>query len=131
MLVCIGMYRYVPVCTSMYWCVGICWCMLVYTGIYVYIPACTVLSDTELPVSGYNTVQGGTIKYPKVILVYASTCLYILVYTGIYQHELCFETLNFLLNPLVDTSQYKAVYCSMTKCPVPMNETVQVSTRQY
>ncbi len=40
-----------------------------WTGIYWYIPACTVLSDTELSlksVSGYDTIQGSTRKYPKV-----------------------------------------------------------------
>jgi hypothetical protein len=89
-----------------YDCIGICWYMLVYTRIYVCIPACTVSSDTELSVSGYNTVQGGAIKYHKVILVYAGTCWYLHVYTCIYHHVLCFETLNCLL---VDTTRYKVV----------------------
>ncbi len=71
--------------------IGICWYMQVYTGIYWYIPACTVLSDTDLSVSGYNMVQGGTMKYPKVLLVHAGTCWYILVFTGIHQHVLCFQ----------------------------------------
>ncbi len=46
-----------------------------------------MLSDTELslkPVSGYNTVQGSTMKYPKVLSVYAGTRWYILVYTSMY-----------------------------------------------
>jgi hypothetical protein len=36
-----------------------------------------VHSDTELSlksVSVYNTVQGSTMKYPKVLLVYAGSC---------------------------------------------------------
>ncbi len=117
-----------------YDCIGICWYMLVYLCVYMYIPACTVLSDTELSVSGYNMVQGGTMKYHKVILVYAGTCWYTPVYTGIYQHVQCSQTLKFPWNPLVDTSPYKAVHCSMRtvpKCPVPLNETVQDGTRQY
>ena len=99
-LVHAGLCWYVLVCTGMYQYVLLYWYKLVYagiyTGIYVYIPACTVLSDAELSVRGYNTVQGGTMKYPKVILVYAGTCWCIPVYTGIYHHVLCFETLKFL-----------------------------------
>ena len=110
---------------------------LVYAGTcryLLYIPACTALSDTELSVSGYNIVQGGTMQCPKVPLVYGGTCWYIPVNTGIYQHVLCFQTLNFLWNPLVDTTLYKAVHCSMRmvpKCPVHLNETVQGSTWQF
>ena len=110
---------------------------LVYAGTcryLLYIPACTALSDTELSVSGYNIVQGGTMQCPKVPLVYSGTCWYIPVNTGIYQHVLCFQTLNFLWNPLVDTTLYKAVHCSMRmvpKCPVHLNETVQGSTWQF
>ncbi len=84
---CTGIYWYILVCTSVLVYNGTCWyiLVLVYTSIYWYIAACIVLSDAELSVSGYNMVQGGTMKYPKVLLVY----------TGIYQLVLCFQNWTF------------------------------------
>jgi hypothetical protein len=98
--------------------------MLVYTRIY----PCTY---QHVPAYTNTTVHTFTIRY---VLVYAGTCWYSPVCSGIYQHVLCFETLKFLWNPLVDTSRYKAVHCSMRtvpKYPVPLNETVQDGTRPY
>ena len=41
-----------------------------------------------------------------IVLVYAGTCWYIHIYTCIYQHVQCFQTLYCLL---VDTTWYKVV----------------------
>ncbi len=60
MLVCSSMYLYVPVCTST----------------YRYIPAFTLISFSLMPwypVSGYITVQGSTMKYPKVLYPWITT----------------------------------------------------------
>ena len=138
MLVYAGMYWYVLVCTSMYCCIGISWYMLVctrvYTCIYQHVQCFQTLNCLFVDTTRYKVVQWSTPKSYWYMLLHAGVYQYILVYTDIYHHVLCFETLKFLWNPLVDTSRYKAVHCSMgtvPKCPVPLSETVQDGTRQY
>jgi hypothetical protein len=80
------------------------------------------LPDTRISsksASGYNTVQGRTKKYPKVLMVCAGTCWYIPVYTswyipaytGIYWYIPACPVLSdtrITSNPQVDTTLYKA-----------------------
>jgi hypothetical protein len=74
MLVCTSTHIHLLVCSSMYQY------ELVWTSTYWYIPAFTLISYTlmpSFPVTRYITVQGSTMKYPKVLYTWITvhTCL--------------------------------------------------------